>query len=301
MEINIALVIVFNHRYEQNIEKLEGIYAGRFQHIYYLVPFYDGDHPRVIPVYENSYYYQGYIAQGFRSYFEEKYSHYFFVADDLVLNPVINERNLMEHFSLKDDACFIEELLGLHLLNNTFNTRYAYAFNISRAWGLEAVNQIPSYAEALQHFKRFELEIKPLGYNQAFGRQGYFKKFKRLAKQLAGGEKTLKRDYHLSYPLVNAFSDLIILSRKSIKQFAHYCGVFAAAELFVELAIPTSLIFSAESISTAKDLKLHGKYLKTETELKELDRFNLSLADLTRNFPEGYLYLHPVKLSKWKS
>jgi len=299
VETNIALIIVFNHRYDQNIEKLEFIYAARFTNIYYLIPFYDGDNPRVIPVYENSYYYQGYFAQGYKTYFEERYSHYLFVADDLVLNPLINENNFRQHFRLTQDACFIPELLSLHNIPDSLNTQYGFNFNMSKSWGVEGTNEIPGYEEAVENFKKFGLDIKPLAYHQAYGRESRFKTFKRLVKQLAGGEKTLKKHYDLSYPLVNAFSDLLLVSKKSLKKFTHYCGVFAAANLFVELAIPTSLIFSADAIITEKDLALNGKFLHTELELKELDPYEYNLAALLNNFPHNYLYLHPVKISKW--
>ena len=48
----VPLIIIYNHRFDQNIEKLNKIYGERFSKIYHLVPFYDGDLPNVIPVFE---------------------------------------------------------------------------------------------------------------------------------------------------------------------------------------------------------------------------------------------------------
>src|SRR5438309_2566399 len=59
MQSKAALIIVFNHRYDKNIPLLETLYEGRFSNIYYLVPFYDGEKENVIPVYENSFRFQG--------------------------------------------------------------------------------------------------------------------------------------------------------------------------------------------------------------------------------------------------
>ena len=73
MNGNIALIIIYNHRYDSNVSILEGIYKERFSDIFHLMPFYDGDKPNVIPVYENSRYFQGYIAQGFRNFFNESF------------------------------------------------------------------------------------------------------------------------------------------------------------------------------------------------------------------------------------
>lgn len=88
----VALVLIYNHQYNENIEKLEAIYGPRFDQIYHLVPFYEGDRPNVIPVYEKSHYFQGYIAQAFSSFFSAHYDHYLFVADDLLLNPLREPR-----------------------------------------------------------------------------------------------------------------------------------------------------------------------------------------------------------------
>src|SRR5205085_6532757 len=71
-----ALVIIYNHQYDENIERLEHLYKRRFGSIFHLVPFYRGSRSNVVPVYENSHYFQGYIAQAFRAFFREDFSHY---------------------------------------------------------------------------------------------------------------------------------------------------------------------------------------------------------------------------------
>ena len=75
----VALIIIYNHKFDRNIDILENIYKDRFSNIYHLVPFYTGDKSNVISVYENSHYFQGYVAQGFKSYFKEEFEHYFFI------------------------------------------------------------------------------------------------------------------------------------------------------------------------------------------------------------------------------
>ena len=97
---SVALIIIYNHRYEKNIDVLERIYRGRFTDIFHLMPFYTGNKKNVIPVYENSMYFQGYVSQGLKAIFDEKYSHYLFVADDLILNPVINEATYEQYLKL---------------------------------------------------------------------------------------------------------------------------------------------------------------------------------------------------------
>lgn len=109
MNQRICLVIIFNHRYDHNIEILEKIYRGRFETIYYLVPFYDGNRERVIPVYESSHQFQGYVAQAMAEFYHEKYTHYLFIGDDLILNPAINQDNFFEHFKMKPEYSYCPE------------------------------------------------------------------------------------------------------------------------------------------------------------------------------------------------
>ena len=52
---SVALVVIYNHRYDGNISIVEDLYRERFREIFHLVPFYDGDRPNVIPVYESSF------------------------------------------------------------------------------------------------------------------------------------------------------------------------------------------------------------------------------------------------------
>ena len=58
-----TLVIIYNHHYPKNIERLDLIYKDKFKSIFHLIPFYSGEKSNVIPVYGNSFYFQGYIAE----------------------------------------------------------------------------------------------------------------------------------------------------------------------------------------------------------------------------------------------
>lgn len=106
MPSKVCLLIIYNHRYDANIEKLERIYQSRFSDICHIVPFYDGTKKNVIPVYECSFRFEGYVAQALK-YINNSYEHYFSVADDAILNPAINEKNYREWFDLTDRSAFI--------------------------------------------------------------------------------------------------------------------------------------------------------------------------------------------------
>ncbi len=281
------LIIIYNHQYNKNIEPLEELYKDRFDTIIHLVPFYEGSKSNVIPVYENSYYFQGYVAQAARHLRQLAADHYLFIGDDLLLNPNINQENYASYLKLDRDSCFVPEFIQLHAINRFWH-RCAEAVRWSPvANGLEILNQIPSYDVALSRFEQYGLSIKPLSAKQVHPK---------------GWRTDLKfnRKYELSYPLVGGYSDIFAVSSKTFDYFSHLCGTFAAANLFVELAIPTAMALSASSITNEIDTDLSGKPLWTEEDYKILTPYKNSIDALLNDFPEKHLYLHPVKLSQWK-
>jgi len=308
----VALIIVYNHKYDKNINILEKIYNKRFSNIFHLVPFYEGKKSNVISVYENARYSQGYMAQGLNQYFEETYLHYFFIADDLMLNPVINEKNYREHFNLSPNTSFLPNFIKLHEGSTWWpRVKEAYEYCPNNKEGVEVENELPSYSEAVKIFKKYSLEIKPLSFNQI-----YRKKKLTLQTLLAPRQAIrffmwafvklkyfLKRksDFNLRYPIIGSYSDIVIVSEKNIKKFCHYCGVFAAETLFVEVALPTALVLSAEKIVTENDLLISGKALWTSKDYEEIQKYAYHLKNLISDFPENYIYLHPIKLSEWNT
>ena len=96
MPSSICLSFVFNHQYEKNIPKLKKIYKERFSTIRFLSPFSDWNvDDDIIPIYETSIHFQGYFAQAY-SHLPKDFEYYVFCADDLILNPQLNEENLIE-------------------------------------------------------------------------------------------------------------------------------------------------------------------------------------------------------------
>lgn len=304
----VALIVIYNHQHNENIEIIERIYSQRFSNIYHLVPFYQGDKSNVIPVYENSHYFQGYVAQGYKTFFREEYVHYFFIADDLLLNPMVNENNYTEHLKLNATACFLPVLRLLHKRTPKWcHTVKAVLYNINTP-GVEATNQLPNYDVALQAFKKFGLDIKPLSFSQIWKTWRTPSSMKDFALMLVKDTfntlryiKRYRKQYNLSYPLVSGYSDIFVVSSDAISQFCHYCGVFATAKLFVEIGLPTALVLSAQEIVTEKDLKLQGKALWTKEDYSILDKYESSFKKLLDDFPAGHLYIHPIKLSKWRT
>lgn len=280
----VALIIIYNHQYIRNIEIIERIYHDRFEYIYHLMPFYNGEKKNVISVYECSFFFQGYVAQGFINFYNERFDHYFFVADDLLLNPLINENNYKEYFNLNNHTCFLPDFISLHEREEWWpRVGEAFRYDINTP-GVEVKGQIPDYDHALQLFNKFGLEIKPLRFDQIYNVK-------------INDKLTVK--YNLPYPFVGSYSDIFIISSNIIRQFCHYCGVFAATRLFVEIGLPTAMVLSAGEIVTEKNLQLQGKALWTESDYLIIEKFNKNFQRLFREFPQNLLYIHPIKLSQW--
>jgi hypothetical protein len=303
--MSVALIVIYNHRYDRNIPVVENIYRDRFSDIYHVVPFYDGDRPNVIPVYEHSFYFQGYIAQAARFFVKAQYDHYFFVADDMVLNPEVNEHNYRTYLRLDEQSSYISAFLTLHEVQASWPwTQRAYAYQMKKR-GVEVEKEIPSYDEALAKFRKFGLTIEPLAFDKLYPAKWHmspggmisFLKNRIVKYRYRFHGKKLE----LVYPLVGAYSDIFVVSAQAIKKFCHYCGVFAATELFVEIAIPTALVLSSEKIVLEQDVRLQGMAMWTEEDRMIVAKYNNNLQALLADFPPNFLYLHPIKLSQWKT
>ena len=291
------------------------IYGARFKSIFHVIPFYSGKESNIIPVYENSFQFQGYIAQASLIIGKEESDHFLFIADDMIINPKINENSYAEIFGINPRANFIPELLQLGEWEHYWQ-RLAEALNWDlKATGVESASQLPSLEEATQIFKEFGWGPQLISSKAIFQKdrfwitlfRGLLRKKIRLSIEgillrikvfNRGDYKVLQRKGRLQYPLVGGYSDLVLISKGDLPKFAQYCGVFAASRLHVELAIPTSLVFASRNIVTEKDISRSGRAYWGD-EVRELDVYNGSLETLLANFPDEKLYIHPIKLSKW--
>lgn len=299
METKIALLIIYNHRYDKNISRIEQIYAGRFSHLYHIVPFYDGDIENVIPVYDNSFQFQGYISQAYQHLKNKGFTHFVCVADDMVINPRLNEQNFFQLSGIDEDACFVHELRDLRdVRRRWFHIGNAIRFSIFNR-GLEIDAILPTREEALNAFQKHNIptRIVPEWPYQSL-RRGVRETLLRYRKILY--YHILQRLY-FSYPLVGGYSDMIVVPNTVMATFCQYCGAFAAARLFVEIAIPTSMILCSEKVQTIQDIRMKDSLILPRNKDRDfLPPLNHSYDQLVSAFPKDMLYIHPVKLSQWK-
>ena len=299
MNTKIALLVIYNHRYDKNIHRINEIYANRFSNIYHIMPFYDGDIENVIPVYDSSFQFQGYISQAFQHLKNKGFSHFVCVADDMVINPRLNEQNFFQLSGIAEDACFVHELRDLRdVRRRWFHIGNAIRFSIFNR-GLEIDAILPSREEALNAFQKHNIPTRlvpewPYQSLKRSVRETLLKYRKILYYRI------LQRLY-FSYPLVGGYSDMIVVPNTVMPKFCQYCGAFSAARLFVEIAIPTSMILCSEKVQTIQDICMKDSLILPRNKDRDfLPKFNHSYDQLVSAFPEDMLYIHPIKLSQWK-
>lgn len=307
----LQLVFIFNHRFEQNIPRLESFYGERFSRRKYIVPFVRTGQPDVIPVYENGPTFSGHIAQAAHGYLDGEVSHYVFLADDLILNPGLNETNLLSTLALRESEGYIK------CLSPADEWAYKWANSVRGFYsmadpGFDPRAELPAAQQAKEKFAAMGLATgvpRP----RSLGDIRYTLWSVRLGLvRFAQGFVVMGRQP--KYPLLAGYSDFIVVPAVSIERFVHYCGVFAAMNMFAELAVPTALALACDSVRTelrmgdfftdpsalpAAGIRMRGKELWNEEIAEFSEPLAYSWKRLIDTFPPDRLYVHPVKLSKW--
>lgn len=290
MKTKTALLVVYNHRFDKNIVRIREMYSGRFSFVYHIMPFYDGDEPDVIPVFESSYCFSGYISQAYMHLRKMGFTHYFVIADDMILNPCVNENTIWEKIGIDYQDSYIDEIVCFQHGGKRWWRRILDALDYTpNQLGVELKGILPNKEEAQRRFDFHNIPYSPIPRKELLRnpkKKDFF--------------KMLTRNCELKYPLVRAYSDILLIPANVMPKFANYCGAFAATRLFVEMAIPTALILSANKIKLAKDVKLQPGAMWFQEDFELLKPYKNSLEKLINEFPENKLYLHPIKLSQWK-
>ena len=307
MNNKVALLIIYNHRFDKNIIPIQRLYSKKFSNIFHIIPFYDGEVEgvNIIPVYENSFRFQGYISQAYTHLKDKGFSHFLIIADDMILNPIMDENNIWEKCGVDKNECFIPaDLIILQKLKGYWNhLSDALNYKVS-AYGAEVKNILPSKEDAYHIFNKFGLPTNAIPLRTILFPKIRNRKmpvmFKNIIKQWKSFVFGRKFNRNLDYPLVGCYSDALFVTSEVMSDFCTYCGAFAATGLFVEIAIPTSLILCTNRIKFDRDLKLHyGAYWPHE--MKDFEnRYQKDLDVLLNDFPRDSFFVHPVKLSKWK-
>lgn len=310
-----AAVFVFNHKYEENVAKLDEIYGDRFRHRQFVMPFGTSPDPRVIAVHESSWRFSGHVAQaGGRLERDEGITHYAFIADDLIVNPRFDETSLLTALDLGRGSGFIKSLTPA----DTVRYRWPWAGEAAMCIrkfgrGFDWRSELPPASEAQARFEAMGLRFVtpvPRSVDELwFGLIGGARRS--LWTHAMGLGVTGRRS---DYPILAGYADFFIVPAEALDRFVHYCGVFAAMNVFAEVAVPTALALAVDDLRTELPLghffmtpppprtgKLRGVEFWNGQDAEQFaDSLGKKPARLAQEFPHDWLYAHPVKLSQWR-
>jgi hypothetical protein len=117
------------------------------------------------------------------------------------------------------------------------------------------------------------------------------------------------------YPFVSGYSDFLVIPAAAMEDFVRIAGTLAALNIFAEIAVPTALALACDSVRTELTLNTHftgqGEPVTGASGLRGVeiwDRASMdrlgpwidgTLPEMQASFPPDWLYLHPVKLSRF--
>ncbi|MDR3245025.1 MAG: hypothetical protein LBT50_01170 [Prevotellaceae bacterium] len=304
MKTKIVLLVIYNHQYDKNIPKIEQLYKGKFSHLYHVVPFYEGAQENVLAVYESSFRFQSYIAQAYQQIVRMgQYTHYFITSDDALMNPNISENTLFSFLNIDEQTSYIKDFRDIRQKLPWSQVYVPLLYKIKQK-GVEVSDILPSKQQAEIKFIEHGLAIPyKVKYSRLlFYPLWYF--YHKWARNVVVSSKMLLkftfRNRKIKYPLVWGGADYALIPASVMPKFCTYCGTFAATGLFVEYAVPTALVLSADKIVTDEIIGKHSIF-NDNAKITEIEKqFGFNLGELIENFPENVPFIHPVKLSKWK-
>ena len=306
-------MVIYNHHFPANIEPINRLYDSRFSEICHLLPFPVSADDSAKSVGRSSHHFQGYVYDAREELLSYNCDRYLFIADDLLLNPSVSESTLDELFGLSGvDDVFISELKPLSDLPGYWSHAEGALRFEPRSAGLDIRHAIPSFDEAREMLKSHGVFSEKVN-SKAFFRSGRHRTHYRIqtlfgvlnswvcrALGIVATTKPLQVTQPLLYPLAYGYSDIFLVPRGILPNFARLCGAFAAAGLFVEIALPTALALSSGVIRTQSDSPLGGGPLWGK-DVEKLKLIAQDLDSLLERFPHEWLFVHPVKLSEWQT
>ncbi len=317
-----SLVVLFNHQYERNIPLIRSLYSGRFSSLLQLMPYYQGDDKDVFSVFGNSFQFYNYILQAKERIKALSGDYILIIGDDLLLNPRFHENNTASLLGLESqDDFYLDGYVDVSLPECWRGTYEAHNFSTCPP-GVDAatVNRnVPSFEEARSILKsRGLMSYTSLSRVRMFfpswkPKEGFLANWRILKARLWHIRNWLKykiKKYSYSYPVVFGYSDLVCIPKKHFDHVCRILSVFSAWNMFVELAIPTALqLIPGARLMSLKDISFKSGNVWYPQSTTHFDAMNQIIGELfessdcieklEENFPMEYLYLHPVKLSRF--
>lgn len=291
-----CLLLWFSWQFDKNIPRLDGLYEKRFPCRYYLMPFYQGDHPLTIPIHESSLHFQNYFAQADKVLPQDA-DYYVVCGDDMILHPDINDENIIDFIGCHDKAYvkYVNAVTDHSFAWHRFSEALHF---LDKYQAIPFYDMMPGREELLETYKRHGIEITNIG-SKNF--KGVWDKTVSWERVKAGLKFIFSKDRKrfAEWPLVEGYCDFVVVPRKYWKKFVYYCGILGALNVWHDCGVVTALLLACEEVMQEKDAKAFGVELWNQ-EVEDLyGQYKGDLQKLLADYKPNQIYTHPVKLSRW--
>jgi len=279
------------------------------------MPFATVDDPKVSRVFELGRNFSGHFAQSAADWIEDGVTHYVVVPDDLLLNPELDESNLIDRLGVLPGEAYTKNLVSADALRHQWPwAAESAATFVQSSKVIDIAGLLPDAADARAKFERMGIAFSGVGQY----RGGPTVK-QRVASARRAKRSTLQalslRGRPAPYPLLAGYADFLVIPAEAIDDFVRYCGAFAAMNIFAEVAVPTALALAAEAVRTELPRNVHfldpdrqpsdpdalrGVELWSAAERRDCPVLHCDSPDAAlAAFDPKWLYVHPVKLSRF--
>ena len=269
------------------------------------MPFYRGDRTDVYPVYYSSYQFEGFFRIAWERLREEGFTHYFFLADDMILNPRLTGENFCERLGLDDHRGFLQYVYPITRSRMTAFWLLPALVAVAGKNGVNWASELPDPNDARDNLAAKGYPMGRFGWHNirhGFRAKAFFQTFFYFAHRFNRWRRDRRTDLlGPPYPLIHGRVDFMVVPSAAMERFCGWCSVFAAMSVFVEIGAPTALALICAGLITEADTGFSVLNWHTVAESDAYCRpFGNRIDQLLAGFDESVLYMHPIKLSQWQ-
>jgi len=306
-----TVCVLFNHAFPKNIPVLRKIYKGRFDNVVFIQPLASSPNKDVITSYRGSYCFHGMIVDAARRLLKNPAADYYlFIHDDVLLNPRYDAEQLFTSLGIPEGGAFIPYInpLGGDVNHwswiSSFLWKLFYPMNKFSGSGIQNLLQFfPDNKQTRKELEeKYKFKFSNITYNRditihnsgVFGNNPYSDPTEQMILNGLFEKAYNSQIVSLPFPFFHGVSDFFVVDATTLEKMIPILGVMAAAQIFVEIAIPTALIITAQRVKRASEVGFKIDYRWGE------DRKLLDFEEIKNRFNEDLLFIHPVKLSKYQ-
>ena len=292
-----CLLLWFSWQFDKNIPRLDEIYGARFPCRYYLMPFYQGDHPHTIPIHESSLHFQNYFAQA-NKVLPQDADYYVICGDDMILHPDIDHQNIIEFIGCQDKG-YVKYVNAVTDHSFAWH-RFSEALHFLEKYrAIPFLDLMPPREKIIEIYRRHGIEIRNIGlrnFKGAWEQKVSWTRIKAGLKFIFSKQ----RKRFAEWPLVEGYCDFVVVPRQYWQKFVHYCGILGSMNVWHDCGVVTSLLLACEDVMQEKDSQAFGVELWNEKVDNLYNQYQGNLDALLKDYKPNQIYTHPVKLSRWE-